>query len=339
MRFGWMLAALAALVSSVHAESSGPERTDAILERFKHANQWRDHVMVVAHRAGVRENGRIVRAENSLAAIEAAIALGAEMVELDIQKTSDDVYVVLHDSWLDRTTTCQGRLVERSLADLASCRLVVEGAGEVTDETVPTLKDALTVARGRVLVNIDNKLQASDLKDIVAVARELGMEEQIIVKQNLWNRDRISEAVTLIGDLGQGARFMPIIADDAVKDVGFIETATKAVGADAAEMIAWRREAGAVTADGGLLFGARARAVATRGDWHLWVNTYAIVNKPAGYLAGGRGDELATIAANPSETFGFWAERGATMIQTDEPKAAIDWLTANGFRIPYDLTN
>ncbi len=337
MRFGWMLAALAVLVAQAQAES--PQRTDAILERFQHANQWRDHIMVVAHRGGVRENGRIVRAENSLAAIEAAIALGAEMVELDIQKTSDNIYVVLHDSWLDRTTTCKGRLIERSLADLASCRLIVEGTGAVTEETVPTLRQALAAARGRVLVNIDNKLQLADLKPIVAVARELGMEDQIIVKQNLWNRDKVAEAVTLIDDLGQGARFMPIIADDAVKDVGFIETATKAVSADAAEMIAWRREAGAVTADGGLLFGARARAVAARGDWHLWVNTYAIVNKPAGYLSGGRGDELATIAANPSETFGFWAERGATIIQTDEPKAAIEWLTANGFRIPYDLTN
>jgi len=339
MRFGWMLVALATLVTPTLAEPGVMHRTDAILERFQNANQWRDHVMVVAHRAGVRENGRIVRAENSLAAIEAAIALGAEMVELDIQKTRDGVYVVLHDSWLDRTTTCKGRLVERDLAELAACRLVIEGTGAITDETVPTLRQALAVARGRILVNFDNKLQTTDLKEMVAVAGALGMEDQIIVKQNLWNRERISEAVSLIGDLGQGARFMPIIADDAVKDVAFIETATKAVAADAAELIAWRREAGVVTPDGGLLFGARARAVAARGDWHLWVNTYAIVNKPAGYLAGGRGDELATVASNPSETFGFWAERGATIIQTDEPKAAIDWLVANGYRIPYDLTN
>jgi glycerophosphoryl diester phosphodiesterase len=228
MWFGWMLAALAVLVTPGHAQPVTTQRTDAILDRFQHANLWRDHVMVVAHRGGVRENGRIVRAENSLAAIDAAVALGAEIVELDIQKTSDDVYVVLHDSWLDRTTTCRGRLIERSLADLASCRLVVEGAGEVTSETVPTLKQALTATRGRVLVNIDNKLQPDDLKDMVAVARALGMEDQIIVKQNLWNRDKVSEAVMLIGDLGQGARFMPIIADDAVKDVGFIETATAA---------------------------------------------------------------------------------------------------------------
>ena len=64
-------------------------------------------------------------------------------------------------------------------------------------------------------------------------------------------------------------------------------------------------------------------------------NTYAIVNKAGGMLARGRGDELAVIAGLPQETYGFWAEQGATMIQTDEPEAAMAWLTANGYRVPY----
>ena len=40
-----------------------------------------------------------------------------------------------------------------------------------------------------------------------------------------------------------------------------------------------------------MLFSTRARAVAARGNWHLWVNTYAIVNK-AGHLfmQAARGD-------------------------------------------------
>ena len=126
-----------------------------------------------------------------------------------------------------------------------------------------------------------------------------------------------------------------IIADDAVRDAKFVEAATTAFSADAAELIAWHRGGEPMTSDGGPLFGTKARAVATRGDWHLWVNTYAIVNKPAGMLSGGRGDQLATAAGLPGEAFGFWVDRGATIIQTDEPKAAIEWLEANGFRVPY----
>ena len=129
--------------------------------------------------------------------------------------------------------------------------------------------------------------------------------------------------------------FMPIVADDAVRDSALLEEVTNAVSADAVELINWHRDGAPPTADGGPLFDTRARAVAVRGDWHLWVNTYAIVNKSAGMLSGGRGDQLAIAADLPGEAFGFWVERGVTIIQTDEPAAAIEWLDAQGYRRPY----
>lgn len=128
---------------------------------------------------------------------------------------------------------------------------------------------------------------------------------------------------------------MPIMADDAVRDPAFVEASGKAFAANAVEMIAWRGDTETMTVSGGPLFSARVKAAAIRGNWHIWVDTHAIVNKPGGYLAGGRGDELAVAAGFPNEVFGFWAERGATMIQTDEPRAAINWLAANGYRVPY----
>lgn len=330
-----LVAAVLMAISTPTSADQDAQRAAAILDRFLHANQWRDHVLVVGHRAGVQENGQVVRAENSLAAIEAAVDLGVEVVEIDVQKTRDNVYVALHDSWLDRTTTCKGRLLDRSLTELAPCKLRIEETGQVTDEPVPTLRDVLLAARGRVLVNIDNKLDFIELKGMVAEARALGMEEQLIVKQNLWNAAKVTEAEDLLRKLGARVQFMPIIADDAVRDASFVRSTTRAVAAHAVELINWRKEAGSVTANGGALFRPHLRAEAVRGDWHMWVNTYAIVNKPAGYLSGGRGDQMAVLASNPDEVFGFWIEQGATIIQTDEPKAAIEWLEANGFRKAY----
>lgn len=336
MRADWIAALLGAFAClAVPAFAAEATRADEILARLGDANQWRDHVMVVAHRAGGLADGKRRFPENSLAALDAAVRLGVEMVELDVQKTRDGVYVVLHDSWLDRTTTCKGELKERSLADLAGCRLVVEGTGGVTGEPVPRLSDMLLAARDRILVNIDNKLAPEELAGMLSLARDLGMERQVVVKQNLWNAERIEAARALLARLGAGVTFMPIIADDAVKDVGFLERAAGAVSARAVELINWRDGAARLTEDGGVLFSTRARAVAARGNWHLWVNTYAIVNKEGGFLAGGRGDELAVAAAMPAETYGFWVDRGATIIQTDEPAAALRWLQANGYRVPY----
>ena len=37
-----------------------------------------------------------------------SIAMGAEIVEIDVRRSKDGQFVVMHDSWLDRTTTCKG---------------------------------------------------------------------------------------------------------------------------------------------------------------------------------------------------------------------------------------
>src|SRR5690606_17447879 len=115
---------------------------------------WRDHVMVVAHRGGGVEAARSIHPENSVAAVRSMIEAGVEMIEIDVQKTRDGVFVVFHDSWLDRSSTCRGVLAERSIAELASCRLVVEATRKPTEETIPSLRDLLAVTKNRIFVNI-----------------------------------------------------------------------------------------------------------------------------------------------------------------------------------------
>ncbi len=334
---------LAILVAAAGSSWALPSRADGrlseIVERLENANLWRDHVMVVAHRGGWKEDGVVRWAENSRAGVEHVIALGVEMVELDVRASADGRYVVMHDSWLDRTTSCRGEVDRRTLAELKACRLVVEGTGEATDETVPTLEDMLVLTKGRVLVNVDNKLGPDHIAPIARIVAALGMQRQVFVKENVWNLDRLAAIRAALAPAAGGIGFLPILADDAVDDARFAETVTSALGADLVEMVAWRGDETGLDADAGPLFRARMRAAAARGDWHLWVNTYPIVNKPSGLLARGRGDELAVVADRPEEVYGYWAEQGATIIQTDEPQAAIGWLEANGYRVAYGLTN
>jgi glycerophosphoryl diester phosphodiesterase len=333
-----VLAAVASAVPVVGlARADG--RLPEIVERLENANRWRDHVMIVAHRGGWKQDGAIRWAENSRTGVEHVIALGAEMVELDVRVSADGHYVVMHDSWLDRTTTCRGEVDRRTLAQLRLCRLVVEGTGGATDEAVPTLEEMLAVTRDRILVNVDNKLGPEHIAPIARIVAALGMERQVFVKENVWNTERLEAIRDLLAPVEGRIGFLPILADDAVDDARFAETVTSALDADLVEMVAWRGDETGLSDGAGPLFRARMRAASIRGDWHLWVNTYPIVNRPSGLLARGRGDELAVAAGRPEEVYGYWAEQGATIIQTDEPKAAIEWLDAHGYRIPYGLIN
>ncbi|RVA32525.1 glycerophosphodiester phosphodiesterase family protein, partial [Mesorhizobium sp. M7A.F.Ca.US.001.01.1.1] len=321
MRTIWLSFLLYTAVAAASGQAlAGETRARQILDRFEHANQWRDHVMVAAHRAGSMQAGKTLYAENSIAAVEGSIAMGAEIVEVDIRRSKDGEFVVMHDSWLDRTTTCKGEVVKYTLAELKTCRLLVEGTGAATGETVSTLREMLMATRDRILINLDNKLDVGALPGMIAVARDLGMAEQVIVKENLWNSQRISTVKAAMETIGGGFQFMPIIADDAVHDAGFAGTVDRAFSPRAIELINWRAGAETLTETGGPLFSTRMRAAAVRGNWHIWADTYAIANKPGGFLAGGRGDELAVQASLPRESWGFWADRGATIIQNAEPK-------------------
>ncbi|MCO6176619.1 glycerophosphodiester phosphodiesterase family protein [Ciceribacter sp. RN22] len=337
-RLAPMLAAVLLVAPTIATDASMPAggRSSQIRERLSDANRWRDHVMVVAHRAGWKESGQTMRPENSKAAIDNSVSLGVELVELDVRRSRDGALVVMHDPTLERTTTCVGAVSDHTLEELRRCRLKVEASGAVSAEPVPTFEEMLTHARGRILVNVDNKLEPEDLPDIVAVARRLGMADGIVVKAPIWNEERLARTKAVLDRIGGDVLFMPILADDAVRDASFIEKVDRQVAAPAAELVVWHKDGTpGPTSDGGPLFSAQARAVAIRNNTHLWINTYPITDRPEGMVAGGRGDGLAMSSGRPDDVYGFWIDRGVTVIQTDEPKALIGWLERQGLRRPY----
>ena len=56
--------------------------------------------------------------ENTLASIEAAFALGATVVEIDIHLTADEHFAVFHDRTLDCRTNSSGKVTDHDLAHL-----------------------------------------------------------------------------------------------------------------------------------------------------------------------------------------------------------------------------
>jgi glycerophosphoryl diester phosphodiesterase len=70
--------------------------------------------LVYAHRGGAA-----LRPENTIAAFDNGLALGADGLELDVRLSRDGVVVVHHDATLERTTNGQGELSDHSFEQLA----------------------------------------------------------------------------------------------------------------------------------------------------------------------------------------------------------------------------
>lgn len=69
--------------------------------------------IIFAHRGANR-----LAPENTKAAFSLAYELGAQAIEFDVQLTSDEVPVVIHDATLHRTTNGQGLIVQHTLSEL-----------------------------------------------------------------------------------------------------------------------------------------------------------------------------------------------------------------------------
>lgn len=96
-------------------------------------------MIVIAHR-GVHD----VEPENSLAAFNAAVAVGADGIEFDVQATADGALVVIHDYHLDDLTDTSGFVFESSLEAVRAARLG-RATGAVSDGRIPLLIEVLSL--------------------------------------------------------------------------------------------------------------------------------------------------------------------------------------------------
>jgi glycerophosphoryl diester phosphodiesterase len=81
--------------------------------------------------------------ENSLGAIERAIQLGVDFVELDVRRAQDGELVILHDARVNRTTDGSGAVSELALSRLR--QFTIAGG-----QRIPTLKEVLRITDHRV---------------------------------------------------------------------------------------------------------------------------------------------------------------------------------------------
>ncbi len=181
----YYLAALLCFVIGLISLQASAAHSQAEYIRAKLMNPSSTEVLVVAHRAAWKN-----APENSLLAIQHAIDMGVDIVEIDIQRTKDGEFILLHDKTLNRTTNGKGKVADYTWTELKGLRLR-QGIGRVkeqgkttksklTNETIPHVRDALALSKDKVLVNLDkaDKFMA----EVFVLVRELGVERQVILK-------------------------------------------------------------------------------------------------------------------------------------------------------------
>jgi len=85
--------------------------------------------------------------ENTMAAFERAVELGAAFIETDLHLTRDARFVAIHDKTLDRTTNGHGAVADCTLPQLQALDVGLWFDRQFMGERIPTLNEILAFAR------------------------------------------------------------------------------------------------------------------------------------------------------------------------------------------------
>jgi glycerophosphoryl diester phosphodiesterase len=183
MRFRWALGLLAVPAVLGFGYGIAVIRAEPVREHpfFARAAQ---HPLVIAHRGGMH-----LWPENTIYAFERALALGADVLEMDLHTTADGAIVVLHDSTVDRTTEGTGVVrdftLERLTALDAGYRWSPDGGRSfplrAQGLTIPTLEQVL-LAFPEARLNLEIKQAAPSLvPQLCELVRSFRAQERVLV--------------------------------------------------------------------------------------------------------------------------------------------------------------
>jgi glycerophosphoryl diester phosphodiesterase len=122
---------------------------------FKYKRREGDDFTIIAHRGASAHYP-----ENTLPAFEGAIAMGADMVELDVQLSSDKEVVVFHDEKISRCTNGRGKVSDHTLAALKKLDAGSWFNKKFKNTRIPLLAEVLDLCKNKIAVNIEIKKEA-----------------------------------------------------------------------------------------------------------------------------------------------------------------------------------
>lgn len=186
-------------------------------------------VQIIAHR------GYSARApENTLAALEAAVAAGADAVEFDLHTAACGTPVLFHDAMLSRTTNGVGPLRRRTIEQLKTLDAGKWFSPDFAGERIPSFEETLRALKGRagtIYAEVKGFRELEDTDRMVRLAREAGMLREVVFISMNWtllDRMRGQEPALAIGYI--------------VEEAGKTDEALQRARGDAAALVDFRAD-------------------------------------------------------------------------------------------------
>jgi len=264
--------------------------------------QKKSPVFVVAHRGDWRD-----APENSILAIKGAIALGVDVVEIDLAMTKDSVVVIMHDGTINRTTDGKGKPSDYTLEELKRFHLR-NGLGRITRNQIPTLEEVMLVTKGKVRVNLDKSFPY--YREAYKVLEKTGTVREALFKTDV----RYDVARSRYGHLLDSIVFMPVVNLDSPDAHARLDEYLDNMKIYATE----------------LNFSRDTSAVLQHPEWITSKGARVWINSLWASLNAGHEDDVAVEDGNAADSWGWILTHQATLIQTDRIRELLAYLRQKG---------
>lgn len=161
-----------------------------LISKVVFAQQQKSFLLVV-HRGANK-----VAPENTLSSLLKAYEQGADMVEMDIRQTKDGEFVLMHDARVNRTTNGKGKIKKMTLEEVRKLDAGSWFSKEYAGEKVPTLREILQAAKGKVGVDLD--IKKAHIPSLIKLLEEEGyLHDSVLVTLHSFNKKVIRQVQQL----------------------------------------------------------------------------------------------------------------------------------------------
>lgn len=249
--------------------------------------------LIAAHRGACAGNIPC----NTWVAYEAALAQGADIMEIDVSKSLDGELFTFHPR-TEPLFLHSDRLISEMTVDEVRKLRFYNADSAVTEIGVSTLDETLEQLKDRCIINIDKFPDCP--AEIAAAVRRHGMQDQILVKTNAtdaWFK--------VVEEVAPDLPYMIFLRSDDVFSEMLKKRNLRYLGTESIF----------ATEDAQI---AQTEYVEQMHKMGLKVWYNAIVYNYKKVLAAGHNDDIS-VAGKPDEGWGWLIDRGVDMIQTDWP--------------------
>ena len=265
-----------------------------------------ERLLIVAHRGSSAGNVPC----NTMAAYKAALAQGADMIEVDANMSKDGTLYSFHPKMEPRHLGADVSLPDLTDDEVKALRYVNYDRAP-TQFGIATLEEIFELCKDKCYVNIDKFWLYP--REICALIRRFDMADQIVVKTS-----PSEQMLDLMEEVFPEIAYLPIIKADGGLHDALMKRNIHYVGAEV------------LFTDEGSEVGCEAYIQKLHRDGKLvWANS--IIYDHRAQLVAGHNDDISA-AGNPDEGWGWLADRGYDLIQTDWPLMMRLYLEETGRR-------